>query len=139
VLTFSSQPDERSHKAQETQVTPGELVEPGKDTSIMLDFVDKAFDQVPLSIEVWVVIAALGPVFPWWNDRNGTQRLDAGDEIIGVIALVGDDKAAWVVGEQSGRLRDIVCLAPGELEVQRVAQGIDTEMNLGAEPTTTAP
>lgn len=43
-----------------------------------------------------------------------------------------------MTGEKSGHLRDIMALSSGEHAVKRVAEGIDDDVNLGAEAASTA-
>src|SRR3712207_6868672 len=46
----SAQPDQDTRKLDEPEIPSSKLVKPGEDATEMLDFVDKAFHQMPFPI-----------------------------------------------------------------------------------------
>ena len=54
--------------------------------------------------------------------------------MIRIIGRVGDEMRARHVGDQPFGLGDVANLTAGEDEPQRIAQGIDGDMDLGAQP-----
>ena len=55
-VDISSEPNERADKTKETQVVLCQLIKAREDSSIVLDFIDEAFNQVPLTIQVFVIL-----------------------------------------------------------------------------------
>ncbi len=66
------------------------------------------------------------------------MRFNGSDEMVSVIALVGSDEVGMVAVDQGMCLGDIRRLVAGETKAQRIAQGIDEQMNLAAKAATTA-
>ena len=81
-----------------------------------------------------VVLARRGPVVSWW-DHGGLagsgQRLR--DARVGVERCVGDQRIGRHRGQQVVRPHQVVCLAPGQKEADRVAQRVDQGVDLGAQ------
>lgn len=99
----------------------------------MLDLVNETLNQMALSIEMGIIVSVIDPVLAPWDDGNSAHRVDEFDEMIGVISFVGDDEVALVTGKEFGRLRDVISFSTGEHDGQRVAQGIDADVDFGAE------
>ena len=59
------------------------------------------------------------------------SRLEALDEGVGVIAFVAEEGFGLRFGDKGFSLGDVVGLAVGEAERQRVAQGVDDHVDLG--------
>ena len=68
-----------------------------------------------------------------WDDSLSTGFLNALHERIGIIAFVTHNCLRGQARDQVLCLRDISHLAPTEQKPQRVAQGIDRGVNLGAQ------
>lgn len=105
----------------------------------MLDLVDEAFYQVPLSIQVLIIISLLNAILLWRNhtlDAFGRQRFD---QCVCVVAFIGDQCKRLKAFDQASRLWAVVTLACGQHEAQRVAKCINGYMDLGGEAAATPP
>lgn len=72
------------------------------------------------------------------DDGLGAERLDVLAEGIGVIGLVGQDVGRGQARDQGRSLGDVVALAAGEDEADRVSQGIDGDVQLAGQPASAA-
>lgn len=80
----------------------------------MFDFVDEAFDQMPFLIEMGIVRSLLNPTFTRRNDRNCFMVDNKGENIIGIVAAVGNHVVADTARQQSFGLRDIMSLTTSQ-------------------------
>jgi len=90
-------------------------------------------------IELSVIVARRGPVGSWRDHRGlagGRQWLEYAR--VGVERLVGDQRIGLHLGQQVVRPHQVVRLATGQEEADRVAQGVDQGMDLGAQSATRA-
>src|SRR6476646_2199154 len=91
-------------------------------------------------IKLLVIVARRGPVGSRRDHRGlaggGQWRKDAS---IGVERLVGDQRIGLHRGQQVVRPLQVVCLAAGQEEVDRVAQRVDQGVDLGAQSAARAP
>lgn len=99
----------------------------------MLDFVDEALDAVPQAVGVLIV----GEF-----DTSRAQRRDdglnlgvgeTGAEAIVVVALVGDQADQRQAIDQGESLRGLVDLSCGQQQAKRIAEGVDRDVDLGAQ------
>jgi hypothetical protein len=145
-LTFLTQPDEGTHKLQESHITPPQLLELREDAMIMLDLVNETFHQMPLSVEVLIILARLltsGPGRNYWNPATLQNR---SLEVIGIIGPVTNGLVIGITSDQRWALGDVMALPTSKNESQGVAQGINAHMDrfdklttgFGAEPTPTS-
>ena len=65
------------------------------------------------------------------DDRFDRALFEAGDEAVGVVALVAEERARLDLGGQGFGLGDVVGLAAGEAQRERIAESIDDRMDLG--------
>ncbi len=72
-MTFLLEPDESGSKINEAEITIGELVETREDTTIVLELVEKALDQMTLSVEMCIITTWLSTSFARRNDRFRPQ------------------------------------------------------------------
>ena len=103
----------------------------GRDASELFDELKETLDQVALGVEGEVAIASDLAVRPWRDDRLDGSHFEALDEGVGVVALVGEEGIGLRFSREGFSLGDIVDLAAGEAERQRVAQGVDNHVDLG--------
>ena len=105
----------------------------GRDASELFDELKETLDQVALGVEGEVAVASGLAVRLWRDDRLDGSRFEALDEGVGVIALVAEEGFGLRFGGESFSLGDVVDLAAGEAERQRVAEGVDNHMDLGGQ------
>jgi hypothetical protein len=75
--------------------------------------------------------------FPWLfsagaggNDGDASLRVNLIDDRVGVVALIRQDVGVINTGEQPFGLSYVVDLALREVEMNRIAEGVDTSVNL---------
>jgi hypothetical protein len=99
----------------------------------VFDLVDEALDQVALLIEVLVVRNGLRAGAARRNDGLGANVCDGGAKAIGVKAHVGEQVFERKAADQALSLADVVDLACGQDEADRIAEGIDADVDLRAQ------
>ena len=119
---------------KEAQVSGVQLLKPGEYPAIVLDLVDEAFHQVPLSVEASIVGLGFLTVGAWRYDRTHASFQDVLAKLTGIIPLVGNHVLSGMIGDQPLGLGDVVLLPPSQDEPQGIAQGIHAHVDLGAEP-----
>lgn len=77
----------------------------------MLDLVDEAFHQVPLSIQMLVVLALHFAIRAWWNHRLRLLLDDDFNQLGRVVTLVGNDGGRRQVLDQRCALCHVVSFA----------------------------
>jgi hypothetical protein len=113
-LTFLTYPDEGANKAQKAQVATGQFIKPREDMTIVFDFVNEAFCQVPLSVQMGIILSPLLAMPAGWDYRHRTSLQDCLKKGVGVKAPVGDDMITGVPSNQPLSLGNIVALASGK-------------------------
>ena len=103
----------------------------GRDASELFDELKETLDEVALGVEGEVAIASDLAVRLWRDDRLDGSHFEALDEGVGVVALVAEEGFGLRFSREGFSLGDVVDLAAGEAERQRVAQGVDDHMDLG--------
>jgi hypothetical protein len=103
----------------------------GRDASELFDELKETLDEVALGVEGEVAIASDLAVRLWRDHRLDGSHFETLDEGVGVVALVAEEGFGLRFSREGFRLGDIVDLAAGEAERQRVAQGVDDHMDLG--------
>ena len=103
----------------------------GRDASELFDELKETLDEVALGVEGEVAIARDLAVRLWRDDRLDGSHFEALDEGVGGVALVAEEGFGLHFGREGFSLGDVVDLAAGEAERQRVAQGVDDHMDLG--------
>ena len=110
-----------------------------RDAPEVFDGVEEALDEIAFGIEREIARALNLPVGLWRDDRDDVAYLEAGNEAIGVISLVGDHGFRRSLGGKRFGLGDVVNLAPGEADREGIAQGVDDGVDLGGQPAPRAP
>ena len=105
----------------------------------MFDFVEKALDQMPLLIQMFIIFTLLFAVFSGWNDRFGLFFSNLLQKSIRIIGAVGNRTLELEVCNQIFSLCNVMPLAAGQKKAQWITQGIYTGMDFGAEPAAAAP
>ena len=104
----------------------------------MLDDAEEPLNEVTLAVEREVAFAFDCPIGLWRDDHVDDTRRQAVNEAVRVITLVAEQGLRLDKCHQRLGLRDIVNLAAGEAERQRIAQGIDDHVDLRGEPAARA-
>ena len=113
-MTFLTYPDEGANKAQKAQVATGQFIKPREDMAIVFDFVNEAFCQLPLSVQMDIIPSPLLTMPAGWDYRHGTSLQDCLKKGVGVKAPVGDDLIIGVSSNQFLSLGNIVALVSGK-------------------------
>lgn len=109
----------------------GMLVEPGRDSSPVLNPAEEALDDIAIAVD------PLGEV--WVGRRAGPRRYDGlcaaipqqGSELATVIALVAEKRLdASRPDNQSGRWLDIVDMTAGHEHAQGTTEAVDQGVDL---------
>ena len=122
------------------QEVPRGLLVAGGDRAKLLDLGEEVLNQMARCIELSVIVARRGPVGSWRDHcglARGRQRLK--DARVGVERLVGDQRVGFHGGQQVVRPDQVMCLAAGQEEANRVAQRVDQGVDLGAQSAARVP
>ena len=103
----------------------------GGNASELFDELKETLDEVAFGVEGEVAIASDLAVRLWRDDWLDGSHFEALDEGVGVVALVAEVGFGLHFSGEGFSLGDVVDLAAGEAERQRVAQGVDDHMDLG--------
>ena len=139
VCSQSSQPDESARKMNEGQERQSKFVVARGDTSELLETAEEALDQVAIPIEMTIERTWVATVGTGWDNGLGSLRFDCGNKRIRIVAFVGNNESGRLPLDQGGGLVDIRDLASRENDAQRVAQGIDCDMQFGGQPASRPP
>jgi hypothetical protein len=125
-----SEPYEDRGKVDHGKEVGGELLEAHGNAAVALDALKEVFDQTPLLVEVVVEFSRLFSAGSGRNDGCTSLRVSLVDDRVGVVALVGNDVGVVNAREQLLGLSYVVDLSLGEVEMNRIAEGVDTSVNL---------
>src|SRR5215813_8057005 len=117
----------------------GGFVVAGGNGSELFEFAEEVFDQVARLVEFLVELAGRRSVLPGRDNggfSGGGERLN--DARVGIIGFVGDQQVGGHLWQQSIGPGQIVNLAWGQKEAQRVAEGVDESVDVGAQSTLAA-
>ena len=129
----SIEPNDAGDELEGGEEVPSGLLVSGGDRAKLLDLGEEVLDQMARRIKLSVIVARRGPVGPWRDDRgltSGRQRLKYAR--VGVESLVGDQHISLHGGQQAVSPDQVVCLAAGQEEADRVTQCVDQGVDLGA-------
>lgn len=104
----------------------------------MLELVEATLNQMALLVQFLIIGAWLGSILAGRNDCCRFTGLDEGYESVTIISPVGNHVLAVKVSQQRLSLGDVMTLPGREQQMQRIAQGIYQEVDLGGESTATA-
>ena len=115
----------------------GEFVVSGCDPPEVLEFVEEAFDEVALAVDMEIDRALDLDVALGGDVSVGAAGLDEFDDGAGIIAAVGDHVAGQTQSVDQDRKRGFVGgLARREYEPDRQAASVDDDVDLGAQSST---
>lgn len=107
----------------------GEFVEAHRDATVAFDTLEKVLYAMPLFVQQFVQHAGLFAVTTRRDDHDTTLALGLFDYAVGVISAIGDEIGIAYPSEQLPCLRHVMNLPLGEVEMNRIALGVDTRMN----------
>ncbi len=110
---------------------PGCLLVPRRDPPVLLDQVDKPLDLLPFLVQMLVIITRHLPVLLRRDHGLAAPPLRRRHDRITVVCLVEDVGVRLVALDQWFGLRDVRRLARRQDELDRVAQAIDRDVDLG--------
>lgn len=125
----SFKPSERADQVEAGEEVPGGLLVTGGDAAKMLDGIEEPLDEIAFAVEREVAGTFDFAVRFRRDDRLDGAPFEAGDEAVGVITFVAEKGSGLDLGSQCFGLRDIVDLASGETEHERISQGVDDGMD----------
>ena len=136
----SIKPDDAGGHVDRREKVSRSLVVSRGDGPKLLQPREEVLDQVPFRIQVPVEFP--GPLaigFRWYHGLlpRGGERPD--DPFIGVERLVGDQHIGLHDRDEFIGPREIVNLAPGQMEANRITQCISHRMDFGAQSPARAP
>ena len=105
----------------------------GGDASELFDELKETLDEIALGVEGEVAIARDLAIRFWRDDRLDGAHFEALDEGVGIVAPVAEEGFGGRFSREGLSLGDVVDLAAGEAERQRVAQSVDDHMDLGGQ------
>lgn len=122
---------------QKAQIRAIQFLKAGKDAPKMLDFVDKAFDQVALSIQPFIILPQ-----DFRSLMRRDHRFDAApqqilDKIRRRITAIRDQALKIEAFQKCLRLRAVVPLSSRQTHPQRIAQAIHRHMDFAAKTAPT--
>lgn len=118
----------------ERQERRGEFVVSSGNASELLETAEETLDQISIPIEMPIERAKCAAIGARRDNRLSALRLDGCHKGVGVVALVGDDKASWLVLDQRSSLVDVCDLPGRQNDTQRIAKRIDGNMQFGGQP-----
>ena len=116
--------DERQKRGSQFVVSSGDAPE-------MFDAREETLDQIAVFVEMTIEISLSQPIGTRRNNGLRTGRFDFRNKVIGIVALIGDDGVCGQVLDALGRTVDVGNLPRRENHPQRIAQGIDHDMQFG--------
>ena len=104
----------------------------------MLDFADKTLNQVPLTVQPFVVLTQEFGALMRWNHSFNTSLQQICDEMGRRVASVGNQSRKLESVQQVLSLSNVVALPSSQAETQRVPQPIHRHMDFGGEAASAA-
>jgi len=105
----------------------------------MLDLIEEPLDQIALPVDVLVVRDGLRTRADRWDHRFGAHLCDAGAKPVGIIALVGQKVFERNAADQVFSLENVMHLAGGQDEADRIAERIHARTDFGAQAAARTP
>ena len=99
------------------------------DAPEVFDEIEEALDEIAFGVEREVAMALNLAVRFWRNDHRDAAPFETSDEAVAVIALVGKESPWRDIRRQRFGLSDVVDLAFCQGGFQRVAEGVDDDVD----------
>ena len=104
----------------------------------MLNLVDETLHQMPLFVTVFVVLTLFLAISSWWNNCFSSLFSNKLQNLVSIIRFVGQNTFIIISVHQGFSLSTVMPLTRSQNEAQRVAQGINANMDFGAKSATAA-
>jgi len=104
----------------------------------MLDFADKTLDQVPLTVQPFVILTQDFGALMRWNHGFNASIQQIFNEMSRRVASVSNQPLEVESFQQMLRLGDVVALPSSQAQTQRVPQSIHRHVDFGGESASTA-
>ena len=114
-------------------------VKPCCDTAVDFEFAETAFDEIPLSVELFVVPVLVFASALGWNNRLHSFGPDERSNLVGIITFVGNHRLGRVSGQQRRGALAVSLLPAGQQQAQGSSQRIAEHMNLRSQSSTGSP
>ena len=105
------------------------------DAPEVFDDVEETFDQVAFAVEREVAITLDLAIRFWRDDNLDLAGFKARNEAVRIIALAGEQGRRLYLGGQNFRLLDVMDIAAGQAEHQRIAKCVNHGVDFGRETT----
>jgi len=115
------------------------LLVAGGQTSKLLESAEAAFDAIALFVKLLIVCALLSAAPSGRNHRRCLHVLDVSHDAVSVVSLVGDDRLGLTLSQQVDGLGAVIDLSAGDAEIDRFAEPIREQMNLGRQTSSGTP
>ena len=116
------------------------LIITGRDSSELLELTDEILDQMARLVHLSIKVARRLAIALRWNHRGFARRQERFDHsLIGVEGFVGQQGIRPHLWQELVGALKVVRLTTGQEEGKRIAQRIDHEMDLCAQPAFAAP
>lgn len=129
----SIEPTEYGDQVDAGKEVSGKLFIARGDAPELFEFVEEPLDQVAFGVERKVAAAGRLAVRLGRDDGGNAGGYETVDEGVGVVSFVGNEGLRCSLGDQLRGGNQVVDLAWGEPQDERIAQSIDESMDLGAQ------
>ena len=99
----------------------------------MLDFVEEPLDEIAFAIEREIAVPLHLAVGLWRNHRRDGPLFERVNQRIGVVSLVGEERARIGIFEQRYGASQVMILPRCQHQVARITQGIDERVDFGGQ------
>ncbi len=115
----------------------GKFFEAGRNSAIVLDFVEEHFNQRPLAVYVKIVLSGFLPIRSRWYYGDASASFDLTHKFVAVVALVSKNVLGlYITAVEKLRSRsDIRNVASGQMKPEWIAQGIYKSVDFCGEST----
>ena len=103
----------------------------GGDAAKMLDCIEEPLDEITLAVKREVAVPLNFAIRFRRDDRLDGAHFEALDEGVAIISLVAEKRSGLDLGGQRLCLIDVMDLAAGEAERERIAQSVDDGVDFG--------
>lgn len=117
----------------ERQVVARGLLVSGRNASVVFNSVHKPLDEVSAFVDAFAKASSCRAVAARRDDNFRTALADGGNQLIRVIAFIGDHGVRFVLGQQFFGPRNVMLLARAQAQLQRLALSVYRQVQFAAE------